>query len=474
MKVVLTTSPRAEGDLERGGLPFLGIGYIGSWLEKHGYNVKITDPHNLNWDTEKAFKEILNYKPEAVGIASTTDNRFKAIDLIKKLRENNPDLLIFAGGPHFTMTARDALEKIPELDVIVKREGEIPTKELLDDFQANGNFKDIKGIFYRDRKGGIIENPDQPFVEDINIFSLNWKLFDIEKYNRNIDGTNIRAIGVISSRGCPNKCVYCVNAAFRKGFFRLRSPIKFVDEIEFLKREYGFKGFDLWDDTLTISKNHVELICNEILKRKLDIIWYARARVNTVDKELLSLMKKAGCIRISYGIESGSPRILRAIKKNITIEQAKEAVKLSSEVGMAVVTNFMVNLPYETRGDLKMTANLMKELRQNKNSYPAYGFSIPYPGTEMELIARKEGILSENFSWNSHYRNKKYKIAGTDPSLPLMEWQGAEIEKVKAFMSRELGFRGGILKKGLRKIKKVKSIKELRELAKTAINYIKN
>jgi len=146
-------------------------------------------------------------------------------------------------------------------------------------------------------------------------------LFEMEKYHRNIEGTDIRAVGVMSSRGCPNRCAYCVNAAFRKGILRLRDPIKFVDEIEFLGNKYGLKGFDFWDDTLTISKEHVKRICNEILKRGLDIKWYARARVDTVDKEMLELMWKAGCIKISYGVESGSPRIIKIIRKNINSEQ---------------------------------------------------------------------------------------------------------------------------------------------------------
>jgi len=472
MKVILTTAPRAEGDLERSGLPFLGIGYIGSWLEKYKYEVKIIDPHTFCWDTDRAIDEILKYNPQAVGITATTNNRLKAIELIKELKKKNPGLFVFVGGPHFALTAENALEVVPEIDCVVKGEGEITSQELLDAFQKDKKFNKVQGIFYRNKNGEIIETIDKPFVQDIDRFALNWSLFEIEKYYRNIDGTNIRAIGVISSRGCPNRCIFCVNAAFRKAILRLRNPIKFVDEVEFLKNKYGFEGFDVWDDTLTISKGHVRKICNEILKRKLNIKWYARARVNTVDRKMLSLMKKAGCIRISYGVESGSPRILKIIRKNIVPEQALQAAQTSSELGMKVVMNFMVNLPYETINDLKMTTNLMKRLNRIKNVTAAYGFSIIYPGTEMETIAKKEGWLPKNFSWNVPFRSEKYKIAGGDASLPLMEWPGAEIEKIKAIMTKELGVRGGIFKKGLRKLKKIKSFEEFKELAKTGLRYI--
>lgn len=483
MKVILTTAPRAEGDLERGGLPFLGIGYIGSWLEKYGYEIKITDPHTFGWNSSKSVDEILKYKPDVVGVTATTNNRFKAIELIKELKKNKPDLFIFVGGPHFALTAKNALKVVPEIDVVVKGEGEITSKELLEEFSAYGrspvgrqknkDFEKVKGIFYRNSNREIIETPDRPFEHDIDKFKLNWDLFDIEKYNRNIDGTNIRAIGVISSRGCPNRCAYCVNAAFRNQSFFCRNPIEFVDEVEFLKKKHGFKGFDFWDDTFTIYKEHVKQICDEIIKRKLNIKWYARARVNTVDKKILSLMKKAGCIRISYGVESGSPRILKKILKDITPEQVLEAVKISSDLDMKVVTNFMVNLPDEKPKDLKMTIDLMKKLNAIKNLTAAYGFSIIYPGTQMEIWAKEEGVLPKDFSWNEPYKSKKYKIAGLDSSLPYMEWKGAEIEKIKDLMTKELGIKGGVLKKGFKKLKKVKSFKEFRGLLKAGIKYIK-
>jgi radical SAM superfamily enzyme YgiQ (UPF0313 family) len=473
MKVVLIIAPRAEGDLERGGLPFLGIGYIASWLERHGYEAIIIDAHTFNWDTDKSIKEILKHNPRTVGVTATTNNRLKSIELIRRLKKQNPDLFIFVGGPHFAMSAENALKVVPEIDCVIKGEGEITSQELLDTLQRGGNFNKVQGIFYRDEKGNIIETADRPFVQDIDIFPLNWGLFEIEKYYRTIDETNIRALGVISSRGCPNRCVFCVNAAFRKAILRLRDPIKFVDEVEYLKNKYGFEGFDFWDDTLTISKEHIRTICNEILKRNLDIKWYAPTRANTVNKDILSLMKKAGCVRISYGAESGSPKILKIIRKGIMPEQVINAAQMASDVGIKVMINFMVNLPYETMDDLRMSIDLMKKLNAIKNVTAAYGFSIIYPGTEMETMAEKEGWLPEDFSWNSPYRSEKYKIAGIDASLPYMEWPGAEIEKIKAIMSRELGLKGGILKKGFKKLKKVKSLSEFKSLIKAGLRYLK-
>ncbi|MDP2924260.1 MAG: radical SAM protein, partial [Candidatus Omnitrophota bacterium] len=452
MKIILTTSPRAEGDLERKGLPFLGIGYIAAYIEKFSkHQVEIFDSHTYGLNAPRAAEKILEKNPDVVGVHAITDNRFKAISLFKELKKRDKNIIILTGGPHFSLTAKNALEIVPEIDYIIKGEGERPIVEFLNRLEENKDLSEVPGIVFR-KNNEIFENKAVNLIENIDELPMPaWHLFDMKEYNKPIDGTKIRSIGVMSARGCPNVCVYCANA--RSGL-RLMTPKKFVDEVEFLQKEYGFKGFDFWDDTLTMVNEHAIAICEEIIKRKLNIVWYARARVNTVNKDLLELMRKAGCIRISYGVESGSPRILKIIRKNITIDQVKEAVKSSSDVGMAVVENFMVNLPDETIDDLKQTIEIMKWLGQVKNSYPSYGFTVIYPGTELEFMAKERGIMPKDFSWNSPYQSPKYKVAGTDASLFYMEWPGAELEKIKAIMTRGLGIRGNVLKKGFDKLRK--------------------
>ncbi|MBU4331847.1 B12-binding domain-containing radical SAM protein [Patescibacteria group bacterium] len=496
MKIILTTTPQAQGDLERAGLPFLGIGYVSRHLLNDGHDVKIVDAHTHLWDVDKTVEEILKLKPDAVGVTGSTNNRFQAIELIRALKCRKPDLFIFAGGAHFSLTHEDAMDKVNELDAIVRGEGEVTTVELIRALEGRVKIENVLGVTYRKfpisnfqfpnkfqtlkpksqilNVDGYVVNPTRPLTENIDeLMTPAWELFDMELYQRTMDDTNIRSVGVISSRGCPNRCVFCSNAVFGLGRLRLRSPEKFIDEVEYLHKNFGYSGFDFWDDTMTISKEHVRAICDEIKKRKLNIKWYARARVNTVDKELLKYMYDAGCIRISYGVESGSPRILKIIKKNITLKQVRQAVRWSSEVGMLVTVNFMVNLPYERWDDLRMTVDLMKELKQIPRVNPCYGFTIVYPGTEMESWARKESWMPADFSWNSPYESKKYKIAGVDKSLPLLEMQGMEIERVKAYMTRNLGG-AGLWKKAWVKLKKVKSWDEFVSLVRAGFKIINN
>jgi len=471
MKVVLATAPRALGEIEMAGLPFLGIGYIASYLEKAGHNVVIVDAHSQNLNQEETVKKILSFSPEVVGFTATTHNRLQAIAVIKKIKQEDSSLMIIVGGPHFSLSDVNALEIVPEIDCVVKREGEITTKELLDAWPDKSKLKNILGITYRDN-GLIVSNKDRPFIKDLSDLPFPaWHLYDLSKYQKKIYGTDFRTIGVISARGCPNLCTFCCNAAFSKSILRLRDPKNFVDELEFLKNEYGFQGFNFWDDTLTISKDHVKNICQEILDRELNINWYARARVNTVDEEIIKLMRKAGCARISFGIESGSPRILEKVKKNITLEQARKAVKLSSEAGMIVSLNFIVNLPTETFEDLRMTANLIREFNKIKNVFANYGFALIYPGTAMELFAKENNILDKNFSWNSYYQGGKCRITGEDPSVPYMEWPGKELEKVKAFMVKNINTKKDTFKKGWHKLKKIKNLSEFRSLIRTVFNY---
>jgi len=472
MKLILTTSPRAEGDLERKGVPFLGIGYIAGYVGKFSHHqVEIFDAHTYGLTASDAAEKILKKKPDVIGVHAITDNRFKAIDFAKEIKKRNKEVIVLMGGPHFSLTAKNALELVPEIDCIIKGEAEKSIVKFLDTLESKGDFSVVSGLVYRNQKNEVIEKPNFDLIENLNdLPSPAWHLFDLKLYNKPIDGTNIRSVGVMSARGCPNNCVYCSNS--RSGL-RLMDPKKFIDEVEFLHKTYGYKGFDFWDDTLTMVRDHAVAICNEIINRKLDIVWYARARVNTVDKALLDLMKKAGCIRISFGVESGSPRILKIIKKNITIEQVKNAVQWSSEVGMKVLTNFMVNLPEETLDDLKQTIELMKWINNVKNCSAAYGFTVIYPGTELEIMAKQKNLMPKDFSWNGPYQSPKYKVAGTDSSLFYMEWPGAELEKIKAIMTRELGIRGSAIKKGFRKLRKTRSVGELKELIKTGINYLK-
>lgn len=471
MKVVLATAPRAGGALERSRLPFLGIGYIASVLEQKGFTVNIVDVHTKNYSEERAVTEILRLDPQAVGITATTHNRFHAIKMAALLRKKS-NVLIFTGGPHFSLTARNALEKVPAIDVIVRGEGEMTTLELLNAYAGKKGFTDVAGITYREGNE-IKETEDRPFLRSLDeLPSPAWHLYPMDEYRRPIDDTSIPAIGVISARGCPNRCAYCANAAFGQSVLRRRSPESFVDELEYLKNEYGFEGFNFWDDTFNIVRSHAVSICEEVIKRKLRIRWYARARVHPVDKTLLELMKEAGCIAISFGVESGSPRILELIRKRITLDQVRQAVKLAADTGMKVRVNFIISLPEETIDDIRQTVELMKELRNyGENVKPVHGFTYILPGTELERMAKERGVLARDFSWNTPVSYPKNVLAGCEREVPYYVTPSLPLEEIKAYVARNYFSSTFVLRRAYRLLRRIRSWQEFGDYLRLAVRY---
>lgn len=433
-KIILLNPP--AGKRSKDDLPILSIGYIASALEKGGYTVKIIDSAVYNYSNSETVQAVLNERPDAVGITCISGNRLNAIEIIKNIKDRNKNIFIFGGGRHFHHVWYDSLKNIPALDVIVRGEGEITAVELLNNYFNSQNLKGVLGIAYRE-DGKIIVNNDRSIIQNLDDISWPaWHLFDLNAYTATLDCfDDIKSIGVISSRGCPNQCTFCANASFWN-FLRLRSPKDFVDEVEFLHKKYGYYGFHFWDDTITIVRSHILGICDEILERKLDILWYARARVNTVDEEILEHMKRAGCRVIGFGIESGSKKVLESIKKNTNLNQIDKAIYLCSKLGIITKNFFIYGLPGENEEDLIKTKKLMLKLRgigaRFKTSVHSTGVLMPilFPGTEMTVQATEEGIMPENFDWSSPIyidRNAKF---GLDPLLPIYEKSSFPIEKV--------------------------------------------
>jgi len=481
-KVVLATAP--EYHMEIWYSPPLGLAYIASGLEKAGYDVGIIDSHLNKYSIEETAKAITAKNPDAVGLTASTNNRFYAIALSRKIKEIDPDVFLVAGGPHFSVTAEDALRNVPTIDAVVMGEGEITAVELLNSYFDSRPLRDVKGICFRSSEKGrkIIRTEKRPVLMDLDSLPIPaFHLLELKRYsplspyltNLTKEEKKMPAAGVISSRGCPNSCTFCANnSETLKTSFRTRNPEKFIDEVQHLKEAYGFRIFNFWDDTFTLSKKYVLDVCHEIAKRKLDIKWYARARVNTVDREMLRKMKEAGCIAILYGAESGSEKILKLIKKNITVEQIKKAVTSTVDEGMDVLIAFMISFPEEKEEDVEMTLNLLMEMHSYNERVLDSDLSptIIYPGTVMEQIALSEGkIFPEEFSWNRKFESRKNRQLLLNPYLPIYT-QNFSLEEIMAirikakYRQRIKQPKLKILAKVFRFIMSIRSLEDLKTL----------
>jgi len=384
----------------------LGPLYICAVLKKNGIDVEFIDMPVESYSCEEVQNIANSSRFDLVCVTAVSDSRFSALGIIKKI--NKP---VVVGGVHFTFADKVTLESYANVLAVVLFEGEYTLLSI-----CKGDlFQYIKGITYRNEHGEIVRNDETSFV-DIKVLPYPAReLLKNENYNAVLEGEyNTRCISILTSRGCPNNCVFCANSSYWKRQARFRDPIDVVDEIEHIIVTYGIKGFDIWDDTFTVSKKHVTGICNEIIRRKLDIKFYARVRVNTTDEELLKLMKKAGCVALSFGVETGSNRILKIISKNITFEQVFQFCELVKKHGFHAKAFFMFNHPEEKYSEVLMTLRLMNKLHSEYGIMIPVGMATVYPGTGLEQDMINRGLLPQDFNWNTYY-SRKNKFLRLDP-----------------------------------------------------------
>ncbi|MEM3441643.1 MAG: radical SAM protein, partial [Candidatus Bathyarchaeia archaeon] len=289
--VTLVNPPTPSGST--GHLPFalLGLGYLAAVLEKNHYEVDVVDCQVLKLSTEGFKSEIEKRKPDIVGITATTLTYKSGLNLAKIAKEVNPNCLTIMGGPHVTFWDDKALQECPELDVIVRREGEITLLELVQRVEAGKSFHDLLGITYR-KNGQIMRNPDRPYIEDLDSLPFPARhLWPMERLREYED-----VLYLAASRGCTFWCEFCATVRMHGRKFRMRSPKNIVDELEFLNKTYGVSKFTFCDDAFTVDQARTEALCREIINRKLKIQWNCGTRVDMITKEMLAKMKEAGCI----------------------------------------------------------------------------------------------------------------------------------------------------------------------------------
>lgn len=370
----------------------LGLMYIQAVLDKEGYESKIVDLY----DSYNEIRHIItSYNPDVVGISCFTFFRKSSFELAKIAKEISPRIKVVMGGPHATFLWGQILRNIPEVDVIVRGEGEITYIELIKAFEKNTSLDNVDGIAFR--KGDI------PYLTKERKPIQNLDSIPFPSY-RDIDLKNYPIVHVHSSRGCPNCCTYCSTTQFWKNYWRARSAKNVVDEIEWLVKEKGVKDLYFSDDIFTTNKQRVIDICRMLIDRKILLKWSAETRVDSVSREMLEWMKKAGCYKIDLGVESGSPTILKNIKKNITIEQIKQAFKWCREIGLKTLSYIMVGNWGETWDTIRETEKLLDEIKPD-----VLGIAIAtiYPNNELYEIAKEKGVIDDDF-WLSDKIILKY------------------------------------------------------------------
>ncbi len=373
----------------------LGTLYVASALVQAGHEVKF---YNGAFMTHtEIMRQLEAFRPQFVGLYSTTFGWDKAKKTAAAIREKIADVFLAVGGPYPVALQEKCLADCPEFDAVVTGEGEITVVEMLERLSSNKSLEGVEGVAFRAGKE-INKNPPRPLITDLDAlpFPARELLGEAAKYIPPPATYKRKPVAVImTARGCNRKCLYCFQIdKYRKSGIRFRSVENVMAEIELVLSQ-GYREIKFIDDTLAGDYNRAMTIAREIKKRGLDFTWFASAVVNQVDKPLLKAFKEAGCWAILFGAESGVQKNLNAIRKGITPAQITKAVKAAKEVGLTVYTPFLFGIPGQTYADGLKTIEFALELDPDIANFHAI---TPFPGTELYDNIEKYGTMSEDLT----------------------------------------------------------------------------
>jgi len=435
----------------RGVMPPLGLMYVAAVLEEAGYEVSMLDAVALNLMASEVREIISKEKPDVVGITAMIADVRGALEAAKIAKQCNA--ITVMGGPLLSVYPKQTLS-YDFIDYGIVGEGEYPMLELVRAIENKRAANSIAGLAYKE--GNDIKVNEPYIVEDLDKVPFPARhLLPMEKYSSIINLYPVSTM--ITSRGCPFKCGFCVKGPSDKKY-RARSPQSVVDEMELIVNKYKVKEIMFYDDTLTLDRKFTVSLCNEILKRGLKIRWESPTRVDRVDLDLLKLMRKAGCVRLRYGIESGDPEILRLMNKGLDLKKARQVFKWTRDCHMESFAYFIIGYIHETPETIKNTISLAKELNPD---FVMFTVATPYPTTPLFEMAQKEGLVDGDY-WEQFIlgkRNDRLKYLVPD----------AEYWTSRAY--KEFYLRGSYIFRRLLKIRSIHDIKRHLDAAQGIFSF---
>lgn len=422
MKVALVKPPPTYAYYNK--MPVFGICYISACLTLKGHDCRIFDAHFNSWAQKETIDRVLEYGPDIIGFTAMTHEVIPNSEMATQLRERLSAPII-VGGCHVTALPERTLREFPAFDYGVYGEGEKTMLELTDFLQQGSTSEpsNIPGLVFRDAEGNIhVNRPREPLT------SSELDMLPLPDFKDYYNGPRALAnknsyYPMSTSRGCPYNCAFCMQVLGRK--VRRRSAENIIQEIEYAISHYGAHTFNFCDDIFLFDNQETRELLQLMIDRSLAkrIRWSGLLRANLVTPELVDLAKKAGCFRLEMGVESGDDEILKAINKDITVEQVKNAVRIIKDAGILVSTYFILGHPNETTETIKKTIYLAAELNSHTM---AVGLMVPYPGTRIyEMAKRGEGgyrLLTEDWREYDKYGGKVLEVKGVT-FAELSRWQ---------------------------------------------------
>lgn len=403
--------------------PPIGLCYLAASLLEAGHDVKIVDGEAQNLSLQEIVREIEDYSPQLIGITATSVDIDRGEEIAQAIKDMWPELPILIGGTHVNIYRKEVLQNCDSFDLACVGDGEDLIVEVVDQLKSDtaGGLKNIKGLIYRE-ENSIIENELRKVEPKVARYpSPARHLLQNELYYRAVPYKGYQTTAaVMSSRGCPYKCNFCaVKKIFGGAQVRVRPASDVVDEIEHIVRDMGISHIAFNDDCLTIRRSRMMEICQEIQDRGLEFTWEGLSRADLLDEEMLRAMKAVGFVRISIGIESGNPDVLKSVGKGETLEQIEHGITLCHKVGIVTRGSVIIGHPFETRQTIRDTFNFINRLRGLDQV--VINILQPYPGTKVrDMVLKGEGGIefvgdSNSLSGLQRFGNAQIKVNGLFP-----------------------------------------------------------
>jgi radical SAM superfamily enzyme YgiQ (UPF0313 family) len=375
-------------------MPPIGLLSIAAYLEEKGIPVEVMDCYGAPSSIEQHATDILARDPDVVGFSCTTSSFLEGYAIAERVKEQRPDIRIVFGGAHACTVGPSLLDSFPAVDFLVIGEGEVTFAELMT--SGFRNMASIPGIGFRQDGKGILSAVREN-IPDLD--SLPFPAYHLlpdfpRRYNLPLFSyPKAPNTSIISSRGCPYQCSYCDRSVFSKGF-RFNSPEYIVEHLRYLHQNFGIQHVFFYDDLFTFDRKRVERFCTLMEEKQVPVGYNCIARLEHVDEELLSLLKRSGCWQVNFGIESGDPEILSKHRKLYELDQVGKKLGMVKDAGMRVKGLFMMGFTGETEESIQRTIRYALTLPLDEINVTKF---TPFPGAPIYRTIREFGEFTEDW-----------------------------------------------------------------------------
>jgi radical SAM superfamily enzyme YgiQ (UPF0313 family) len=365
----------------------LGTASLASFLKKQGHNVIAVSCDLSGIPVKDGINRLLSFNPDFIGISATSPGYPLACDVARILKQQT-DAPVCLGGVHVSARPRESLRECNAIDMVVVGEGEQPLLELMklmENKRLISGSSPPAGVVWR-YNHDILEGPPGDFLEDLDELPFPaYELFPVGNSRPPVyfDFGRYPSVNIMTSRGCPSKCCFCASKLTMGPRYRTFSPSYIFELIQYLKKDFGMRFISITDDTFTIQKHRVYELCNMLQRAGMDIKWTCFSRTDGIDQALAKAMRKAGCVGLNFGIETGNSTMLAQIGKGSRLEDHVSAVDAAHAAGMRIACSFMTGFPNETPEMAEDTINFALKLNPD---LALFNSLVPYPGTPVSKV----------------------------------------------------------------------------------------